>query len=296
MESMLTIAVASGKGGTGKTMVATNLALTAARSGVRAILVDCDVEAPNDHLFFPPAGAVQAVEVPVPEPRAGICPGGCAACRDACRFGAIRILAGRPTIFPELCHSCGACVAACPGGVLGERAVRIGETETATVREGVRLVTGRMNVGEAKAPAVVREARRAAAGGEAELTILDAPPGAACSAVATLQGADLAVLVTEPTAFGLHDLELMVELARSLGLPAAVVLNREGTGSADIAGYCEAEGLPLLARIPFERGIAERYAVGELLVDSQPGAETWFLGLWRAIEELTSAAKRAVSS
>jgi MinD superfamily P-loop ATPase len=283
MSPPLTIAVASGKGGTGKTMVATNLALLAARSGESVTLVDCDVDAPNDHLFFQVDTRTETVEVPIPEAPAEPCPSGCSACRDACRFGAIRILGGKPTVFPELCHGCGGCVQACPTRVLVEHQVRVGEIESGREKEGLRLVTGRLDIGEVKAPPVIREARRVANTETSELIILDAPPGAACSAVATLQGADLLLLVTEPTAFGLHDLELMVELGRSLGLPVAIVLNREGTGSVDIAGYCDSEGLPLLVRIPFDRRVAESYAEGRLLIDSHPDGERWFTELRRAI-------------
>lgn len=295
-EKGFTIAVASGKGGTGKTMVATNLALFAARSGASVTLVDCDVEAPNDHLFFQVDARAETVEVPIPEAPAEACPSGCTACRDTCRFGAIRILGGKPTVFSELCHGCGACALACPAGVLAERLVRVGEIESGRESEGLRLVTGRLDIGEVKAPPVIREARRVAEEEAAELTILDAPPGAACSAVATLQGADLVLLVTEPTAFGLHDLELMVELARALGLPAAVVLNREGTGLVDIAGYCDSQSLPLLARIPFDRSVAERYAEGELLIDSHPEGELWFSGLWQAIKSTSALADRETAA
>jgi MinD superfamily P-loop ATPase len=295
MERALTIAVASGKGGTGKTMVATNLAALVARSGDPVTLVDCDVEAPNDHLFFAAGDAVDPVEVTIPEARAGSCPAGCTVCRDTCRFGAIRILGGRPTVFPDLCHSCGACIRACPSGVLSQRRMRVGEIESGTTESGLRLITGRMDVGQAKAPPMIGEARRKCEPAEGGLTILDAPPGAACSAVATLQGADLLLLVTEPTVFGLHDLSLMVELARGLGLTAVVVLNREGAGSTDIAGYCDSEGLPVVARIPFDRGIAERYAAGELLVESHPEAEGWFSALWQQLRETAASDREARS-
>jgi MinD superfamily P-loop ATPase len=288
----LTVAVASGKGGTGKTMVATNLAALVARLGRRTVLADCDVDAPNDHLFFPAEMRWRELELPRPEIDLQACRAGCRRCRDACRFGAIRILAGRPVLFGELCHGCGACARACPAGAITERPHRIGRLGLAQVEIGLTLVSGVMDVGEAEAPALVRATRALAESERAEVAILDAPPGAACSVVASVRGVDLLLLVTEPTRFGLHDLELALRLGRALELPMAVALNRDGSGSADIVGACARAGVPLVARIPFEREIAEIYAEGRLLVDAHPRGQDWFSRIWAAAERLAPALTR----
>jgi MinD superfamily P-loop ATPase len=293
----LTVAVASGKGGTGKTLVATNLALAAARGGAPVALVDCDADAPNDALFLAPAEPhTSTVEVPIPVVNEEACTL-CGACRKACAYGAIRILGGKVLVFPELCHGCGLCAAVCRPGAITEEPMRVGEVSWGRIAghvadpAGLDVVTGTLDVGEVKAPSVIRAARARADVLHRPVTLLDAPPGVSCSAVASIRASDVLVLVTEPTPFGLHDLELAVTLGRELGVPLGVVINREGMGDVDVAGYCEREGIPVLARIPFDRSVAEIYARGGLVIDEHPQGAAWFAGLWDAVRDLAEEAE-----
>ncbi len=266
-----TLAVASGKGGTGKTLVSTNLAVLAAASGLRTVLVDCDAEAPNDHLFFPEGITVKnPVEVQVAEVDPQACTA-CGACRDACAFGAVRLL-GKARVFEELCHPCGVCVRVCPTGAIREVPRRVGEVAVTRPmgRENLVLVTGRLDIGQVKTPSVIQAARGTAEGLPCDLVVLDAPPGVACAAVAALRRADALLLVTEPTPFGLHDLELSLQLGRALGLPMAVLVNRDVEGDQSVADLCQAWDVPLVARLPFSRSLAEIYARGGLVAEENP--------------------------
>ncbi len=286
------VAVASGKGGTGKTLVATNLAVAAARSGTPVALVDCDVEAPNDALFLRPAATERAeVTFPLATVDEAACTG-CGVCRDACAYGAIRLLGRSAIVFDELCHGCGACIPACPTGAIREVSKRVGRVVwgrvggTLTAPASIDVVTGELDVGEVKAPTVIRAAKRRSEVLARPLTILDAPPGTSCSAVHALKGADALVLVTEPTPFGLHDVRLAVELGRALDLPMGVVVNRSGEPYAPLDAFIEAERLPRLASIPFDRRIAEVYAMGELVIDEHPDGRAWFEALWDAVQRI----------
>jgi MinD superfamily P-loop ATPase len=289
-----TIAIASGKGGTGKTLVATNLAALLADAGRMVTLVDCDVEAPNDRLFLAGESVDLApVLMPVASVDEAACTS-CGACRNVCRYGAIRMLDGRVLVFPELCHGCGACALVCSSGAMGEEMRRVGEVETTSSRDGLCVVTGRLDIGEVKSPTVVRSARAAGEEARPDIVLLDAPPGVACVAVAAVRGSSLLLLVTEPTAFGMHDLDLAVRLGSALGIPMAVAVNRVGTGEADIEAYCAEHGLPVVACIPFDREVAAVYAEGRLLVDAHPMGARWFGELWENVERLLEAPERAL--
>lgn len=268
----LRIAVASGKGGTGKTTLAVALALTAPAP---ALLLDCDVEEPNAALFFPGFGAEalrEDVTVPVPKVDESSCIA-CGACAAFCEFKAVIVLGEEALIFPELCHSCGGCVSLCPTKALREEPLAVGSITEGRFG-GLRLIQGELRLGAAMSPPVIRAVKRRAAayladeGDEARLAIIDCPPGTACPMTSAVRDADLVLLATEPTPFGLHDLRLAHETVRSMGLPAAAVINRCDLGDDGVERYCAAEGLPVVGRIPFDRRAAEAYSSGGTILSA----------------------------
>ncbi len=258
------IAVASGKGGTGKTTLCVNLARVF-ESDVQ--LLDCDVEEPNAHLFLAGDAAEQAVvTMPIPEVDLALCDG-CGECSKLCAYHAIASFGAEAVVFPEMCHGCGGCAKVCPRGAIREVPRRVGVIET--IRSAnVALTFGRLDVGVAMAPPLIRAVKARRSNGLP--AILDAPPGTSCPVIATIRGADVVVLVTEPTPFGLHDLTLAVELVRELGIPFGVVINRAGAGDDRVHAYCAENGVPVLLEIPDDRRIAEAYSRGALIVEALP--------------------------
>ncbi len=259
------IAIASGKGGTGKTTLAVNLAHVVASS---VQLLDCDVEAPNGHLFVKGESvAREEVTTPLPEVEEARC-SGCGECSAFCAFHALAVVGCHVLVFPELCHGCGGCTVICPEGAIRERPQPIGVIET--FRKGqLTLTHGRLHIGVASATPLIRAVKNRARDGA--LVLVDCPPGTSCPVVASLRDVDGVMLVAEPTPFGLHDLRLMVEVVRALRLPCGVVVNRAGMGDDRVHTFCREEGIPLLGEIPEERRIAEAYARGDVLVEVIPG-------------------------
>jgi MinD superfamily P-loop ATPase len=276
------LSVASGKGGTGKTLVATSLAL--ALEGQEPVqLLDCDVEEPNAHILLRPAiSSSQPVFIPVPKVDEERCTY-CRLCSEACVFKAIAVAGKAILLFPELCHGCGLCSYVCPQGAITEEGREVGVVEEGLAGE-IRFVHGRLAIGEAM-PVPVTRAVKAQADPTAAV-IIDAPPGNSCPVVEAIKGSDFCLLVTEPTPFGLHDLALAVELSRRLGIPCGVVINRDGSGGGQIEEYCAEEDVPVLLRIPLDRRIAELYCRGTTLVAGMPGWRRTFLDLWESAQHL----------
>lgn len=257
-------AVASGKGGTGKTTVAVNLAHSLNSA---SLFLDCDVEEPNCHLFLPGNScAKEIVTVPVPEVNAALCTG-CGECSRFCEYNAIVSLETKPIVFPELCHGCGGCTKVCPEKAIREIDHRIGTVET--IQSGkITLIQGRLDVGSVMAPPLIRAVKkRLSKAGDA---IIDAPPGTSCPVITAVQDTDFAILVTEPTPFGLHDLKLAVAMIRELKIPFGVVVNRNNIGDNRVHEYCRTEEIPVLLEIPDDRRIAEAYSRGELIIEALP--------------------------
>lgn len=294
-DTPLTLAVASGKGGTGKTTFATNLA---AASDDPVVLADCDVEEPDAHLFLHPVwDERQSFSVPNPQFDLAKCKG-CGLCRSACRYHAIVMMGKKPLLFPELCHSCGACIRACPHQAITEISRPAGWIETGWAGR-IRFVQGRIAVGEAQSSPLIRSVRRRAVRealaarsgprhGPLPMVLVDAPPGTSCPVVAAVRNVDALLLVTEPTPFGLHDLQLAVEMAQQLHLPFAVAINRAGMGDTRICEFCRRENIPVLASLPFDRRVARAYSCGELLVRALPECRPVFREL---LAQLTALAR-----
>lgn len=278
------LTIASGKGGTGKTTIATSLALAATEPVV--LLRDCDVEAPNAHLFLRPhLNPVQPVNIPIPQVDPELCTT-CGKCVEVCQYHALLLLSGRVITFAELCHGCGSCLLNCPEKAIQEVPFPIGETQTGSIGERLMFIHGRLQIGQPMAVPIIRAIKRWQPASRPDIEIRDAPPGASCPVVATLQASDFVLLVTEPTPFGLHDLRLAVELVRELRLPAGVVINRAGLLDEAVEQFCGEAGLPVLLRIPLRRQYAAALAEGQPLITAFPEFRPQFERLYREISAL----------
>jgi len=258
------VAIASGKGGTGKTTIATNLALVAPA----AQYLDCDVEEPNGHLFLKPEIEKQTeVSLPIPQIDAELC-SLCGTCATACEFNALAVIGDKVMVFNDLCHGCGTCMFVCPEAAISETGKVIGKLEYGTARsvrgKDFTFTHGITRIGNPLTPPIIKQAKKLIE--EDHFVIMDAPPGTSCPMVQTLIGSDFCLFVTEPTPFGLNDLELAVGVARQLEIPCGIVVNRSDSGDDEIRKYCQQENIPILLEIPFDRDLAFAYSKGEAAV------------------------------
>jgi len=266
----LKIAIASGKGGTGKTTLSTNLAAFIAEQH-EVVLVDLDVEEPNSGLFF--KGELTHEEdifKMIPQWDESKCTL-CGICPKLCSYHAVIQLGPSIIVFPELCHSCYACSELCPVDALPMIPKKTGALRDFRVGK-LHFVESRLEIGEEQAVQLISKTKKYVDDnyGKVSIAIFDSPPGTSCPVMEATRDADFVILVTEPTPFGLHDLSLAVETMRALQKPFGVVVNRYGIGNDEVIHYCREENIPLLAKIPNSRKIAELYSSGKLTYQDFP--------------------------
>ena len=271
------ISIASGKGGTGKTTISTNLARSI---GTKVQLLDCDVEQPNAHLFIPPVFKwSKTITTPVPNVDLNKCTL-CGKCSEICQFNAIVVVGETVLAFEPLCHSCGGCMEICPENAISEKGRELGVIQKGRYN-GIEIFQGKLRVGEAMSPPLIKKVMSFAC--QDRLSIVDAPPGTSCPVIETMKSADYVLMVTEPTPFGLHDLKLAVGAAKILDVPCGLVINRADLGDNQVKEYAHRENLPVLMEIPYDRRIAEAYTRGELLVEVMPEWKSKFIELYEKV-------------
>ncbi len=278
------IAVAAGKGGTGKTLVAVNLALALQRYGIETTLVDADVEEPNDHLFVKPAISTRKeVTVAIPRVDEELCDR-CGECSTFCAYGALATTPDRVIVFDDLCHGCGGCALVCPAGAISEVERVIGTIEEGRTPEGMAFMRGLLEIGEPKATPIISAMKESL--DPAVVNVVDCGPGTGCAVMGTVHGSDVCVMVTEPTPFGLHDMDMAVRMAEALGVPSLVVVNKDIPGDTEVKRFCAEHGLEIALSIPFSLETARLTSSGVNLVDSGEEWSDAFLSLYGRIAPL----------
>ena len=253
------IAVLSGKGGTGKTTISSNLAAILEN----ITLIDCDVEEPNIHLFFDiPNNNKKSVYTEYPHIDMRKCDL-CGKCGEFCRFNAILPAKNRVLVFKDICHACGGCAIVCPKDAISYKEREIGVIHEGISSQGINIKYGVLNVGEFSGVKIIEELLESIT--KNEQVIIDSPPGTSCATVAAVESADYAIIVSEPTPFGVSDMKMVVEMLKNLNVPFGLVINKAGLGNDEIYQYASQENINILGEVPFSKEVAKHYATGKLL-------------------------------
>lgn len=271
------IAVLSGKGGTGKTLVSVNLAAVAKKS----LYIDCDVEEPNGHLFFKPKEIeVQNISVKIPFVDEKLCKG-CRRCVEFCKFNALAYIQDQLLIFDDVCHSCGGCQLLCPEKAIGEKEKIIGGIHRGR-SENVDVITGILNTGEATGVPIIKELLKDS-NQHQSMTFIDCPPGSACVVMESIKDADYCILVAEPTIFGSHNLSMVYELVKLFNKPHGVVLNKYLDEENPAENFCRENDIKIIGSIPYDKELATLNSNGLIIVREDEKYRSIFTNLLDAV-------------
>ena len=269
------ITVISGKGGTGKTTLVASFAALAENK----VIADCDVDAPDLHLLLHPEiikkKEFKGLKVAVMDKT--LCTE-CGTCEETCRFNAIALTEESGyAVNPARCEGCGACVFSCPQEALMLKERVSGYTFISKTKYGT-MAHAQLNIAEeasGKLVTVVRNnAQQVAEKESCELILIDGAPGIGCPVIASLTGVDLALVVTEPTMSGLHDLERILDVTRHFGIDSIVCINKydiNEENSMRITEFCRQRGIEVVGNIPYDPVVTEAMVAGKPVVEFSGG-------------------------
>lgn len=288
---MKEIVVLSGKGGTGKTSVTASLAVLA---GERVVVADCDVDAANMHLLLDPsvreAEEVFSGELAVVDEAACDL---CGECYRVCRFDAVCLTSHTAVIDPLACEGCGYCATVCPRHAITMRPRRSGSMYISLARSGNILVHARLDAGAENSGKLVArvkgKAREIAENSGTPYVLVDGSPGIGCPVISSLSGANMVLMVTEPTMSALHDLKRLQELIRGFRIPSACIVNRCDLNPVQhslIVDYLGEEGIPCLASIPFDMAFTRSMTRALTIVETDAPAGKQLKGVWERLQDM----------
>lgn len=269
---MKEVVVISGKGGTGKTSLTASFACL---EGQDVVLADCDVDAADMHLLMQPDFGRRedfySGELAVINQDECI---GCGKCAEICRFDAISEIDGTYVVDPLECEGCGYCARVCESHAIRNEKLKAGEWFLSGIKTGSQMVHARLGIGADNSGKLVakvkQEARKVGKSNGYGLILIDGPPGIGCPVISSLSGADFAVLVTEPTISGWHDLKRVYELVKKFNIRAGCIINKSDLNvhtTEQIEGFLETEDILHISSIPYDEVFTESMTFGQAVIE-----------------------------
>ena len=291
---MKEIVVISGKGGTGKTSLTASFAMMGATD---VVLADCDVDAADMHLLMQPdldssedfySGEVAYIE------QANCI--SCGICMDVCRFDAVSVINDEYTITPLDCEGCGYCARVCPTETIINKDLLVGELYVSNIKTGSKMVHAHLGIGADNSGKLVakvkNEAKALALKYQKDYVLVDGSPGVGCPVISSLSGANFAVLVTEPSISGIHDLKRVYELVKKFNINAGCIINKADVNiekQAEIKQFLVDEGIEHIIDLPYNEDFTKAMTLGQTIVEYKQKELTGLLEqAWEKIKELTN--------
>ncbi len=234
MKKKFKIAIASGKGGVGKSMLSSSLAILFSKK-YKVVAVDADVDAPNLAIWLNEISRWDKIEKfsvsskPVFDYKK--C-NGCGKCVDVCQFNALKMVSGKPHLDSFTCEGCGACENVCPRNAIKLKPVNGAKIKIKDTKYGFSLISGELIPGETGSGKIISKIKGIAEGYDYEIMIIDSSPGTGCPVIASLQGVDFVILITEPTPSAFSDLKRVLKVVNYFKLPWGLIINKKDINNA----------------------------------------------------------------